>query len=223
MIFNKKEQKVLLFLIFLTIAGILIILLRDYRAESYFEIVKAKQNIEICVCGEVLHPGIYKIFKDESLEHILKLAGFVCGASGKIYFTILNSGEFVNTPININTATRDELESLSSIGPKLALNIIEYRKKYGGFKRKEEIMKVRGIGIKKFQLISDSIFISERKEGKIPDDLELELKGQKEGIYKIKSSATISDVLNLANCRHSGSAGEQKQGMNLRFLKLEVR
>ena len=234
MMLNQKEQKALLFLIFIIIAGILIIFLRDYRAESYFEIVKARQNIEIYVCGEVLHPGVYKVFKNESLQHILKLAGFAQTASGKICFTILNSDKFVTTPVNINTATRGEIESLSGIGPKLALNIIEYRDRYGGFKNKEEIMKVRGIGIKKFQLISDSIFIRENKKGEIPYNLELELKGmKKEGVYKIKKDATISDILDIANCRHSaesrhsgsgrGSANGYNRKINLKFVKLEVK
>lgn len=59
--------------------------------------------------------------------------------------------------INLNRATLKELVSLPGIGPVLAERIIEYRKIHKGFKRKEEIMKVKGIGKKKYERIKDKI------------------------------------------------------------------
>jgi competence protein ComEA len=61
--------------------------------------------------------------------------------------------------ININTATSDELDKLSGIGSATAKKIIEYREKNGGFKTKEDIMKVSGIGESKFQKIKDNIIV----------------------------------------------------------------
>jgi comEA protein len=63
----------------------------------------------------------------------------------------------VTTLININKASNKELEALSGIGPALAQRIIEYRQKYGGFKTKDEIKRVSGIGPKKFAAIEDKI------------------------------------------------------------------
>ncbi len=61
--------------------------------------------------------------------------------------------------ININTATNEELQLLPQIGPVLAHNIIEYRNKFGSFKTKEEIQKVKKIGQKTFNKIEKSITV----------------------------------------------------------------
>ena len=53
--------------------------------------------------------------------------------------------------VNINTATVEELKTLKGVGEKKAEAIIEYRKKNGSFKTKEDLMKVRGIGKKLFE------------------------------------------------------------------------
>lgn len=48
--------------------------------------------------------------------------------------------------ININTATIEELETISGIGESKARSIIEYRQKNGLFEKTEDVMNVEGIG-----------------------------------------------------------------------------
>lgn len=64
-----------------------------------------------------------------------------------------------NRVVNINTADAKAIETLPSVGPKLAADIISYRNAHGSFICKEDIKKVRGIGPKKFEDIKDYIAI----------------------------------------------------------------
>jgi len=61
--------------------------------------------------------------------------------------------------ININTASAQELVVLPRIGEKIAERIVAYRKENGLFKRKQDIMKVKGIGEKLFTQIENRITI----------------------------------------------------------------
>ncbi len=60
--------------------------------------------------------------------------------------------------INLNTASRVKLMELPGIGEKTADKIIEFRNA-NKFTSIEEIMKVKGIGIKKFEKMKDFIVI----------------------------------------------------------------
>jgi competence protein ComEA len=61
--------------------------------------------------------------------------------------------------ININTASKKELEKLPGIGNGLAERIIDYREKYGPFRRTEHLIIVRGISDKRFRALRDLITV----------------------------------------------------------------
>ena len=81
------------------------------------------------------------------------MAALLALTLGSVPLTAQESGrqaprpqEAATAPVNLNTATAAQLESLPGIGPAMAQRIVEYRQQSGGFKKIEELMNVRGIG-----------------------------------------------------------------------------
>lgn len=70
-----------------------------------------------------------------------------------------------SSPLNLNTATVAQLESLPGIGKSTAERILEYRNKSGGFKKIEDLMNVRGIGEKGFLKLKPLVTVSSGKGG----------------------------------------------------------
>lgn len=70
-----------------------------------------------------------------------------------------NENELSNTLININTASLQQLMSLSGIGESKAQNIIKYREEIGTFNSIEDIKNVNGIGDSLFEKIKDNITV----------------------------------------------------------------
>ena len=67
------------------------------------------------------------------------------------------------TPININTATVAQLETLPGIGTRTAQAIVDHRQKNGGFKKIEELMTIKGIGEKSFLKLKPLITLGNDK------------------------------------------------------------
>jgi competence protein ComEA len=61
--------------------------------------------------------------------------------------------------VNINTADASQLELLPRIGEKGAQRIIEYRTQHGPFKKTSDLMQVKGVGAKTFELLSPYIAV----------------------------------------------------------------
>lgn len=64
-----------------------------------------------------------------------------------------------NTLININSAKREELETLPGIGPVLAQRIIDYRQNNGSFDTIDEITQVSGIGSATLEKLREHITV----------------------------------------------------------------
>jgi competence protein ComEA len=60
-------------------------------------------------------------------------------------------------PINLNTATLEQLDTLDGVGPVTAQKILEYRQEHGGFGSVDELGQVPGIGDKRLAALRDHV------------------------------------------------------------------
>jgi competence protein ComEA len=62
-------------------------------------------------------------------------------------------------PVNLNTATLEQLESLPGVGPATAQAILAFRDKEGRFNSIEALLDVRGIGDAKFEALRELVTV----------------------------------------------------------------
>ena len=72
---------------------------------------------------------------------------------------ILESMKETKEVVNLNTASLEQLMTLSGIGEAKAKSIIEYRTKVGKFQSIDELMNISGIGQSMFEKVKDSVTI----------------------------------------------------------------
>ncbi|HET7097047.1 MAG TPA: helix-hairpin-helix domain-containing protein, partial [Casimicrobiaceae bacterium] len=77
-----------------------------------------------------------------------------------LFFCTLFLSAMALAAVNINTATKEELDALPGIGPVKAQAILDYRKANGPFKTPEDIMKVSGIKEGEFSKLKGLISVS---------------------------------------------------------------
>lgn len=62
-------------------------------------------------------------------------------------------------PIDLNSATVEELEQLPGVGPATAKAIVEFRQKSGPFRRVEDLLAVRKITKQRLEKIRPYVFV----------------------------------------------------------------
>jgi len=62
-------------------------------------------------------------------------------------------------PLNLNTATEQQLDELDGVGPATARTIIAYRRQHGGFRSVSELDQVPGIGPKRLAALKDLLSV----------------------------------------------------------------
>lgn len=104
--------------------------------------------------AEALSDGerIYVPTQEEAEESAQSVSGRWADPNG-------NAGGSVSDKININTATKEELMTLSGIGASKAESILKYRQEHGNFQSIEDLKKIEGIKDGVFNKIKDDITV----------------------------------------------------------------
>lgn len=87
-------------------------------------------------------------------------------ASGGAAFAQKTEGPKASQPfvLDINRASAQDFEKLPGIGPELARRIVTYRQKHGPFRRVEDLIAIRGIGLKKWRMIRPYLTVGDKPE-----------------------------------------------------------
>ena len=69
------------------------------------------------------------------------------------------AGAAPSGPINLNSATAEQLDTLDGVGPATAQKILEYRTQHGGFSSVDDLAQIPGIGPKKLEALKTQVTV----------------------------------------------------------------
>lgn len=145
--------------------------------------------IFVDVCGQVQHPGVYGLPAGSRVYEAVEMAGGMTEdaassavnqaqkledaqqvyvpseeeiSQGTPFVQSQESGAFQNADsgkVNINTAMKEELMTLTGIGEVKADSIIRYRQEQGSFKKPEDLKNVEGIKDGVYEKVKDQITV----------------------------------------------------------------
>jgi competence protein ComEA len=137
-------------------------------------------RVVVDVVGAVRRPGLYRLARGSRIADALTRAG---GATAKADLAQVNlaaplaDGEQIvvprrgtgvagagsgsaaapAAPVQLSTATLEQLDSLPGVGPVTAQKILDYRQKHGAFQSVDELDAVPGIGPKRLEQLHELV------------------------------------------------------------------
>jgi competence protein ComEA len=70
-----------------------------------------------------------------------------------------DAGAGASGPVNLNSATAEQLDTLDGVGPATATKILEYRQQHGGFRTVDDLAQISGIGPKKLEALRGQVTV----------------------------------------------------------------
>lgn len=142
-----------------------------------------EKSLLVYICGAVANPGVYKLESGARVYQAIEAAGGLTAEADPAginqarelsdgeQITVYKLGETVpparegqsmeqqDTRVNLNTAGKEELMTLTGIGETRAQAILDYRQEHGPFGTTEELMQVDGIKEKTWEKIKEEITV----------------------------------------------------------------
>ncbi|HFO1049703.1 MULTISPECIES: competence protein ComEA [Bacillus cereus group] len=156
---------------------------KDIEKKSKPKISDTKQQKKIIVIdmkGAVVKEGVYEMKEgDRVKDAIEKAGGFLPEADrmkvnlaqmvqDQMILYVPNKNEQVQEvaavskgegKVQINAASKEQLEKITGIGSRKAESILKYREEHGPFQKIEDLLEIDGIGVKSLEKIKDQIII----------------------------------------------------------------
>jgi competence protein ComEA len=137
------------------------------------------------VVGAVRRAGVYRVAAGKRIEDAIRLAG---GATAHADLQAINlaakvadgqqivvprrgragvaataspatPGAPASAPVNLNTATAEQLDTLDGVGPTTAQKILAFRQQHGGFSSINDLTQIPGIGPKKLAALKPQVTV----------------------------------------------------------------
>ncbi len=157
--FTKSETRVILFIVTILISG--------YSIKYYKQIIKSSEQspYDFSASDSLFKQRsekIKKIGKNQAETDTTVSDLNLTAEEDSLYKRIKEEGAYYSDSsavniININTAGKNDLINLPGIGETIADRIISFRNEKKGFRKKEELMNVSGIGKKKFDKLKNYV------------------------------------------------------------------
>lgn len=155
---------------------------KDVEKKSKPKILDAKEQKKILIDmkGAVVKEGVYEMKEgDRFKDAVEKAGGFLPEADIKkvnlaqivqdqMILYVPNKNEQVQDvatspkgegKVQINAASKEQLEKITGIGSRKAESILKYREEHGPFQKIEDLLEIDGIGVKSLEKIKDQIII----------------------------------------------------------------
>ncbi len=144
--------------------------------------------VAVYICGAINKEGVYEVPENSRIEEVVALAGFYREDAAKNYLNLaekvvdgqrlyvptiqeIEAGEIEEikedgqsnrgiNKVNINTASMEELMTLTGIGEAKALSIIQYREEQGPFQKIQDIQNISGIKAGVYTKIEEQIRVN---------------------------------------------------------------
>jgi competence protein ComEA len=139
--------------------------------------------IVVHVAGAVRRPGVYRLRAGARVEAAVRRAGGLRRRADVTQINLaakLEDGRQVVVPekapagdaavagapgvagapagpVNLNTATAEQLDTLDGVGPATAAKILRYRQENGGFSSVEELGQIAGIGERRLAALREQV------------------------------------------------------------------